>query len=228
MKARRAGIRGRRSRGKAAGRHVSRCQTNAWSKTHVAQCEGGDGGNGMGQHPPAKDLDMPRAHPQVPQEVAQREALTQPAQARVSPDAVIPPAGAAPAPALLVVEDDVEREDADDDRLEEGHHVHIPVGLGAAVERFVFLRRKPVGEERADEEADAGVHGKGEDHLMDVQRQRTQAKRVGEGLRGLDQRPRRREGKWIEHGEQAVVAVVVDGGGDGYRMVCVCMYQLLG
>jgi len=144
------------------------------------------------QHAPAEDVHPPRAHDKIPQEVSKPKTLAQSAQPRVSPKALLPALLGAPRLAVIVGEDDVEGEGADDDGLEEADDVHIPANAGAVAEGAVVLG--DIGHARAeegrDDDADEGVKGEGKEDLVRVDGQA--------GKRELlRQRPHERnEGLW--------------------------------
>lgn len=113
-----------------------------YGRTYEAKDEHGARGNGMHDHAPAEDADMAHAHVQVPEEVAECEALEQACQARVTPDAQLPILPVAPRGPLLIVEYNVEAEGIDDAALQKAHYVDVPIDPGAAVKLAIDVRQK--------------------------------------------------------------------------------------
>lgn len=154
----------------------------------------------MREHSHAEDLDVPRAHVQVPKEVSQCKALQQSGHAIIAPDSLLPVVGIAPSLALLIEEDHVQAESVDEATLHERDDVHIPADPGAAVELPVSLRAETVGDERRDDVGDEGVETKSEENLVGVQRKGGQSAQVGDVLEGRSHGDGRLNWVGIEHG----------------------------
>ena len=174
----------------------------------------------MSKHAPAKDVHVSRAHVQIPEEVAQSLALEQATHAIVSPDSLLPVAVAAPILALFVEQDDVQAQAVDHAALHERDNVHIPADPGALAELGVDIGEEAGGEDGRHHIRDEGVHRKGEEDLMSVERESRQAKEVGDVLEDGLQRCRCLDGIRVKHaggilqvrGDQTAGAKM---GGDG-------------
>ena len=150
----------------------------------------------MGKHAEAKDLDIENGNGEVPEEIAQSEALDHAAGAGVAPDALLP----VHVLALLVSSHNPEGERADGAALEERDHMDVPAEAALAGELGIADGEEGAREDGGDVEVDEGVGEEGDQHLVDVQRQRWEVVGVGEGLDGAGQPRERGDGKGIEHG----------------------------
>ena len=188
--------------------------------TYESERENGDSRDGVSKHAPAEDVHISRAHVQIPEEVAQSLALEQTTHAIVSPDSLLPVADAAPGLALFVKQDDIQAQAVDHAALHEGDDVHIPADPGALAELGVDVGKEAGGEDGRHHIRDEGVHRKGEEDLMSVERESRQAKEVGDALEDGLQRCRRLDGIRVKHaggilqvrGDQTAGAKM---GGDG-------------
>lgn len=102
---------------------------------------------------------------EIPHEIPRRERLQQATRARIPPY----PSRPVHVPALVVEDDHVQRERADDDALEQRHDVHVPVDCCAFVEVGVGCRTEERGEAGGDPDVDDGVEGYCEEDLVDVE-----------------------------------------------------------
>lgn len=121
--------------------------------------------NGMSQRAEPKNIKVPRRHDEVPEEVPCRECLHHAAGARVPPDSLLPPHGAA----LLIGEHDPERERVDERALDERDDVGVPVEAAAAREVVVDVRHEEAGDEGRERVVDYAVEEGGEEDLVDME-----------------------------------------------------------
>ena len=170
------------------------------NRTYESEGEDGDGGNGVREHAPTKNVHISRAHVQIPEEVAQRLALKQAAHTVISPDPLLPVVRAAPGLALLVEEDHVQTQGVYHAALHERDNVHVPADARALGEFGIDVREQAGGDEGRDDVGDEGVHAEREEDLMSVEWQRRQTKDVGDLLYGCLQCCRRLDGVRVEHG----------------------------
>ena len=171
-----------------------------FGNTYETERENGNSGNGVSKHAPSKDMHVSRAHVQIPEEVSQGLALEKTTHAIISPNPLLPVAVAAPGLALFVEEDDVQAQAVDHTALHEGDDVHIPADPGALAELGIDVGEEAGGEDGRYHVRDEGVHRKGEENLMSVERKSGQAEEVGDALEDGLQRGRRLDGVRVEHG----------------------------
>lgn len=169
-------------------------------ETYVAQSEYSHSRNGVSQHSPTKDTEVVCAHPEIPQKVAQSKALAQAGHAGVAPETRFPFTPCSPGLAFLVNEDDIERQGANDDRLDEADDMDIPANASTWAEGLVAIGNDEVADSRRDDEKDEGVQAEGEDDLVGVEGQRVERKGIGQRSYGINQGLGRRDGERITHG----------------------------
>lgn len=128
---------------------------------------GRQGSNSVGQCADSKNAEIHRSDDEIPDEVTKGKCLYQSSSTRVSPHAAI----YVHLHALLVSEHDPQSQDVDEDALEEGDDMSVPVDLLLPRQLRIMLgsqRRRDDG--RADVEQEE-VEARGKDDLMDVSRQ---------------------------------------------------------
>ena len=128
----------------------------------------------MRQHPHPKNLHVLRAHDQIPEEVAQREALAQTAQAIITVYPHLPDLVISPLLALLVEPDRVETERIDNACLHKANHVDVPVEFRAAREARVGVGTYARADQWGDDVAGERVEEGGEEDLVRVERESVQ------------------------------------------------------
>ena len=77
--------------------------------------------------------------------------------------------------------------------------MHIPVELGARRERGIDGGEEAGGEDGRHDRADEMVGERGEEELVDVERQRREREVASKGLDQACEERRRREREWVEH-----------------------------
>lgn len=175
------------------------CLSPRWQYTHITQRKHTQRTDRMRQHTPPENVHMHRTHDKVPQKVAQRETLQQPAQPAVFPYPLLPRLPRSRLFPLLIEPDDVQRQRADDDGLEEGHHVDIPVDACASIEGGVGGREESPGEPWREDDVDEVVEEEGENDFVDVEGERREGECGCDGLGEVDERFRWSDGERILH-----------------------------
>ena len=149
--------------------------------TYKAEGENEQGGDGVGQHAQAEDVDVLHGDEQVPQEVSAGKCLDQTASTGVAMH-LGQPVHLAP---LVIVPHDPQGKHADESALDEGHDVHIPVELCAGIEAGVYAGEEEAREDWRDEDVDGVVENEGEEDFVDVQREGVEGEIVGDGFGAL-------------------------------------------
>lgn len=153
--------------------------TILWSQTHISKRKHAHGTNGVGQHAQTKDVHMVATLNEIPKEVSKRKALAQPTESSIFPNAALPLVSWTHRYPLLIVKDDIQAQGTDEHRLEEGHHMDIPIDLGPVVQQLIFLRHEASAENGRYDTANYSVEREGEEHLVSMQGQGRQAERIG-------------------------------------------------
>lgn len=132
------------------------------------------GRNGVCKHARAEDVDVPCAHEQIPHEVATSQTLKEAQGAIVAPDLASP----VHVIAVCVVVHDPQSGRVDEQALDHGNDMYIPVEARTVVEGAVSLREEAVGQSGRDYSVDGLVEDYGKEDLVDVQGQRGQRQLV--------------------------------------------------
>ena len=160
-----------------------------------AQAEDGEGADGVRQQARPEHVQVRGTEHKVPQEVAGREGLDEPAGARVAEDAL----GEGHAAALVIAPDDPEGEGVDEAGLHHRHDVDVPVDAGSAVEAGVGAGEEAGGEPWREAGVDQVVEEEGEEDFVDVEGERGEVEVVGDGCYGLQEELGRWEWEWVPH-----------------------------
>ena len=135
-------------------------------------------GHGVRDEPKPHDIDMKHADEQIPDEVARRISHHGAAAGIIREHTI---KRCICDCALGVEEHSPQRDGADEDALDEGDDVDIPVYPRARVERVVELRDEQAGECGGDDEVDELVGDEREEYVVDVEGESGEADTVGEG-----------------------------------------------
>lgn len=134
--------------------------------------------NGVCQVSQTEDVEVPAGNNEIPDEVASGQRLDQTSSPSIAPDTLL----RIHVLALVVDDHDPYGKAIDQGALDQGDNMDIPTQLLASGELRVVPRRGPVGDERRDGIEYSRVEEGGCQHLMDVQRKRREAEKVGQGL----------------------------------------------
>lgn len=150
-------------------------------RTYEAEGEDGQRADGVRQHAGPEHVHVLHGDDEVPEEVAAREPLDHARGAGVAPHTLLP----GHVGALLIVEDDVEGGGVDGDALAQRHDMDVPVELLLGRERRVLDGEQPGREDGREVLVDGRVGDEGDEHLVNVQRQRGEPGVLSERRYGL-------------------------------------------
>ena len=167
--------------------------------TYIAEPKHQDSAHRVCKHPHPKDIGMPATDREIPQEISERKALTQTPRTVVPPNPLLPILVVPPLLPLLIEPDDVQADGVNDDRLDKGDDVDIPVELRAAGEARIGIGTEAGGEKWADDIAGEGVEGGGEEDLVRVEGERLEGESVGVGFYERDEEGWWWDGEGVEH-----------------------------
>lgn len=157
-----------RARGRGINRRRRRRRRREKRVAYETEGEDGAGRDGVHQHTDTEDVNVVCTGEQVPDEVTSCQTLQEAQSAIVAPDL----AGPVHAVALSVVIHDPQSSRVDQQALDHRYNVYIPVDACAPVERVVCLREQVTRQGGRDDDVDGLVEDKGDDDLVNVQRQR--------------------------------------------------------
>jgi len=166
------------------------------SRTYEAERIDEQRSDGMGQGAEAEDIEVQAGDEEIPYEVAGGQSLNHARSARVSPHALLPVHGAA----LVVDEHDPDGETVDEDALEHGDDVGVPVETPLARQLGIVARSKGAGDDGRERPEDDRVEESGGEDLVDVQRERGEAEALAPWLGPVDEPRNWRDEEGVLHG----------------------------